>query len=525
MSASPSPRPARVLPAVPNLEQQRKQARELLDAAHRRDPEALRRFREHHPQLDALQGDAPPASELSLHHAQLVIAREYGFASWPKLKAHIEATLGARHTRLIERELTYYDDRAHGLLEVLADGAPSTIEQVRSWHPEFAHASDDAICAAARTGVFTLDDARLVYAREHGFSSWQDLDQYLSRVNRGEAGEPFMLVVEAGKRLDFPRVLELLRTHPDLVRARGTNGNTLLNLACGLARCVVPTSEDERQAVANLGGDRLAPVRLLLASGADPNQGNDRGWTPLHQAGYRNDPEMAALLLDAGARIDAEAHGSGGTPLVVALFWGHREAAERLAEAGIVPRNLRVAAGLGRRELVEGCFDSDGHLTAAARASRGFYRPHSGFPTWHPSDVSQEVLDEALVWAAKSDRVEVMPLLVERGARVDADPYRGTPLIWAAAKGRIAAAKWLIAHGADVNQRATFGGPSHGQGVTALHLAAQSGKLEVVKFLLERGADPTIKDELYGGTALGWAEHGEAADVVAYLKASNGPTP
>lgn len=519
MSSSTPPRPARALPAVPNLEQRRKQARELLDAAHRGDPDALRRFREHHPQLAALQGDGSSSSELSLHHAQLVIAREYGFASWPKLKAHIEATLGLRYTRLIERELTYYDDRAHGLLEVLSDGAASTIEQVRSWHPEFAQASDDAIRSAAGAGTFTLDDARLVYAREHGFSSWQDLARYLSRVNRGEAGEPFMQVVEAGKRLDFARVLDLLRAHPDLVRARGTNGNTLLNLACGLAPCAVPTNAKERDAIASMDGDRLAPVRLLLTSGADPNQANDRGWTPLHQAGYRNDPEMAALLLDAGARIDAEAHGSGGTPLVVALFWGHREAAERLAEAGIVPRNLRVAAGLGRRELVDECFASDGRLTAAARASRGFYRPHSGFPTWHPSDDSQEVLDEALVWAAKSDRVEVMPLLVERGARVDADPYRGTPLIWAAAKGRIAAAMWLIAHGADVNQRATFGGPSHGQGVTALHLAAQSGQLEMVKFLLDRGADPTIGDELYGGTALGWAEHGGAIDVVACLKA------
>ena len=386
--------------------------------------------------------------------------------------------------------------------------------------PEFTHASNDAICSAARTGAFTLDDARLVYAREHGFSSWQDLADYLSRVNRGEVGEPFMQVIEAGKRLDFPRVLELLRAHPDLVRARGTNGNTLLNLACGLAPCAVPTNEAERDTIANMGGDRLAPVHLLLASGADPNQGNDRGWMPLHQAGYRNDPEMAALLLEAGARIDAEAHGFGGTPLVIALFWGHREAAERLADAGVAPRNLRVAAGLGRREFVEECFASDGRLTAAARASRGFYRPHSGFPTWRPSDDPQEVLDEALVWAAKSDRVEVMRLLVERGARVNADPYRGTPLIWAATKGRIAAAKWLIAHGADVNQRATFGGPSHGQGVTALHLAAQSGHVEMVKFLLERGADPTIKDELYDGTALGWAEHGEAMDVVAYLKAS-----
>ena len=86
------------------------------------------------------------------------------------------------------------------------------------------------------------------------------------------------------------------------------------------------------------------------------------------------------------------------------------------------------------------------------------------------------MLDEALVWAAKSDRVDAIELLVELGARVDADPYRGTPLAWAAANGRVAAIRTLVELGADPNQRGTFGGPDHGEGVTALHLAAQSGK-------------------------------------------------
>jgi ankyrin repeat protein len=44
--------------------------------------------------------------------------------------------------------------------------------------------------------------------------------------------------------------------------------------------------------------------------------------------------------------------------------------------------------------------------------------------------------------------------------------------------------------------------------VTALHLAAQDGHLEAIEALLELGADPTVRDELYDGTAAGWAEHG-----------------
>ena len=62
--------------------------------------------------------------------------------------------------------------------------------------------------------------------------------------------------------------------------------------------------------------------------------------------------------------------------------------------------------------------------------------------------------------------------------------------------------------GADVNARRTFGRPDHGQGVTALHLAAQSGRAEAVETLRELGADPSVRDALHGGTPAGWARHG-----------------
>src|SRR5207237_2266974 len=133
--------------------------------------------------------------------------------------------------------------------------------------------------------------------------------------------------------------------------------------------------------------------------------------------------ELADLLLAPGARTDLSARGDGGTPLIAALFWGHREVAPLL---GREPRNLRVAAGLNDLDLIRELAG-----TPAAGAHRGFYRPHGGFPAWTPSDDPQEVLDEALVWAAKSDRVEAAALLVELGARIDGDPYRGTPLAWA----------------------------------------------------------------------------------------------
>jgi ankyrin repeat protein len=250
-------------------------------------------------------------------------------------------------------------------------------------------------------------------------------------------------------------------------------------------------------------------VSLLLARGADPNRGNDYGWTKLHQAGYGNDCDLARMILAAGGRTELSARGDGGTPLVAALFWGHREVAELLGRA---PLNLRVAAGLGELELIEELAG-----TSQARAHRGFYRPHGGFPAWRPSDDPQEVLDEGLVWAAKSDRVAAIRLLVGLGARVDADPYRGTALTWAAANGRVAAIRTLAELGADPNQPGTFGGPDHGEGVTAIHLAAQAGRRDAVMALLELGADPLLRDTLHGGTARGWARvggHEDLADVL-----------
>jgi ankyrin repeat protein len=164
----------------------------------------------------------------------------------------------------------------------------------------------------------------------------------------------------------------LVKRTPQLVQERGTNGNTLLNLAVSVA-----ANADREVSV--------ALVNALLDAGAAVNDANDRGWTPLHQAAYSNQCDMAAVLINGGADPDAEAHGSGGTPLVVALFWGHREVADLLGSRSMAPGNLRVAASLGNQELLERCFIGAGTLTAEACAARGFYRPHSGFPDWRPT--------------------------------------------------------------------------------------------------------------------------------------------
>jgi ankyrin repeat protein len=416
-----------------NLEQLRKQAKELARAARAGDAEALARI-----------GDLP----VKLASAQTVLAREQGYTSWPALVRELAE-------QSFRTDLEYYEGRAEGIATV--------------------------------KGV-SLASARRDLAERHGYPSWAALSKHVAALSSGkEPATPFMLAYQAVEDGDRERLAGLLDEHPDLVRARGTNGNDLLGMA----------------------GDP-ASVELLLERGADVNRGNDYGWTKLHQAGYSNDRALAELVLAAGARTDLSARGDGGTPLVAALFWGHREVVDLL---GLEPRNLRVVAGLGRVDLIDELVG-----TPAAGAHRGFYRPHGGFPAWQPSDDPQEILDEALVWAAKADRVEAIDRLVEVGADIEADPYRGTPLAWAAANGRVSAIRRLVELGADPNGRGTFGGPGHGEGVPPLHLAAQSGKEAAVDLLLELGADQTIRDAIHHGTAAGWAAHGCRPDLADRLE-------
>jgi len=197
----------------------------------------------------------------------------------------------------------------------------------------------------ATVGGVTVEEARLDLARRHGLESWDELERLVAAIRDGrEPAPPFMLAYQALEARDTPRLVELLDEHPDLVHARGTNGNDLLGMA---------------------GREQ---VRLLLHRGADPNRGNDYGWTKLHQAGYANDVELAEIMLAAGGRPDLSARGDGGTPLIAALFWGHREVAPLL---GFEPGNLRVAAGLGLPEMIRELAG-----TREGGAHRGFYRPH-----------------------------------------------------------------------------------------------------------------------------------------------------
>ncbi len=465
------------LPAAPSLEQLRRRAKDLLRDHRAGDPAAAARVAEHRPD---------PGEPLKLTGAQHVVAREHGFASWPRMKAYVErvAAHGPGLEHPFHEDVDYYEGRAYGLRASAEDGTPGAVEA-------FAEAGAPLTEAGART----------VVARRHGFGSWVALRRHVTSLREG--GEPFARAYRALETHDLDALREQLDRFPGLATARGTNGNDLLGMAGAT------------------GDERL--VALLLERGADPQSANAHGWTALHQAAYSNQPSLARRMLEAGTRPDVSARGDGGTPLIVALFWGNVETAELLAEAGGVhPRNLRAASGLGLTGLIEELVRPDGTLSPEAGAHRVFYRPHSGFPHWTPSGDPAEIRDEALSWAARNDRVEAIEALVARGADPDADVYRGSPLTWAAAVGRPRAIERLVAVGADPNGPGTFGGPTHGDGVTPLHLAAQDGHREAVEALLDAGADPAIRDSLHGGTPAEWAEHFGHAVTAERLRGRGG---
>jgi peptide-methionine (S)-S-oxide reductase len=95
---------------------------------------------------------------------------------------------------------------------------------------------------------------------------------------------------------------------------------------------------------------------------------------------------------------------------------------------------------------------------------------------------------------------------------------RQVALAAAALNGRVAALTTLIALGVDINAYSTGIHPH----ATALHHAVSSGSLDAVKVLVEAGADLTIRDRIYDGTPLDWAEYLKEPEIAAWLRERQG---
>ncbi|HKT89290.1 MAG TPA: hypothetical protein VJQ59_12685, partial [Candidatus Sulfotelmatobacter sp.] len=118
------------LPPNPSLEQLKKQAKSLLKRQQAADPEALTRIRENHPRCKNLSEKTIATSPFALADAQLVIALEYGFASWSKLQSHVKTLEAASSTA--EAFASLRDAAGKGdlaRLNALLDARPELIDE------------------------------------------------------------------------------------------------------------------------------------------------------------------------------------------------------------------------------------------------------------------------------------------------------------------------------------------------------------------------------------------------------------
>jgi ankyrin repeat protein len=289
----------------------------------------------------------------------------------------------------------------------------------------------------------TLAGAQLLVARCHGFVSWPKFANHVDAIARdGSPVSQFEAAVDAIVTGEIEALRKLLRENPELVRTRSTRDHRSTLLHYVSANGV----EDFRQKTPK---NIVEIANLLLDAGADVNAESEAYGgrsTTLGLTATSYHPEAAGvqlalmdLLIERGAIIDGPDSDVNGC-----LHNGRGEAAEYLANRG-ARLDLEGAAGVGRLDIVKRFFDETGALKPAA---------------------TRRQLIDGFTWACEFGRNSIIEFLLEHGMRVD------TRL-----KG----------------------------GETGLHWAAYEGHADTVQLLLDRGAPVDVTDEIHGGTPLGWA--------------------
>ena len=230
-------------------------------------------------------------------------------------------------------------------------------------------------------------------------------------------------------------------------------------------------------------GDRAAVSRLLQQDGVDIDAAQVDGTTALHWAAYGDDAGLAAMLLDAGADPDA-VNRNGSTPLALACANAGTAVVARLLDAGADPR----LAPTGEPPILT-CARTG--RAASVRALLAHGADIDAVDSWRGQN--------ALMWAAAENHVPIMGLLLEAGAAVDTSSTGGfTALMFAVRQDARDALRLLIEAGAEVNVRipdpaAQAAGRAHGTG-SLLSMAVTIGHFTAAAMLLDAGADPNARD-------------------------------
>jgi ankyrin repeat protein len=451
------------LPPHPDLDQLRRQARELLRAARAGDPDAAARMR-------------AVSSSLTLTSARLAIAREYGFPNWARLKTEAEdrtRDLAERAAAFCEASIRDWTGRATRML--------AATPEIAGYGLATALVLGDADRVRAAIGhdpaAATRPDPRTGWTPLHAVcaSRWHHLDparaEGLTAVAR--------LLLDAGA--------------DPAESIRGPRGGTWTPLRCAVAGAANPAivslllergavPDDHDLYLACFGGDDHQSLRLLIARSPDVSQ-----TTALSAPVSTGDTEAVRMLLEAGAdpnrplpRDDRE---PAWPPLYAAIQADcPAELAELLLDRGDPDGTgpdgrspYRLATSLGRADL-----------TALLRR--------------HGARDEATSTERFLSACLRADRAEAHRLLAGdpgQPARLT-EAERGA-IETAAARGDAEAVRLMLDLGFPAGNRVGD------DGATALHSAAYSGSPGTVRVLLDRGADIEARDTTWDSTPLVWA--------------------
>lgn len=465
------------LPPHPSLDHLKRQAKDLLAAAQRGDPSALERLHSVRPR---------PEPPFALHHAQFALAREYGFASWPRLKERVEwlaASAGERAALLVRaacsdnprpaREALREDPALarHDFHTALVTGQRNLVAAALAADPTAVSRQAGPL---NREPLLYVAHSRLLRNSEHapGLLACARLllqhgaDPKAAYEEPGADYPPQTAIYGAAGVNHSPELTRLLleaganpNDNESLYHAAECRDHTCLRLL--MEHGIHPNGTNALKRM--LDFDDLEGARLLLDYGADPNE-----YVPgaLHHAILRGRSlEIIELLVSRGADVNARAM-DGTTPHTLAVRHGRADVADFLLGHGA--RSEATAA--------------DRFLGACMRADRG---------------AAQAILasQSELLASFTAAQAGLLPDAAERGMGD--------------------AVRLMLDMGMDP------GAAPHG--FSALNISAWRGDSAMVRLLVEAGA-PLKQRNRYGGTVLDAAIHGAihredmAADYPAVVR-------
>jgi ankyrin repeat protein len=457
----------RSLPVRPNLEQQKRQAKELLQSFTAGDADAQARVR----------SELPDKPHITLADAQFVLAREYGFASWAALKQHIDSQTEDDAT-LIERVHDAFRRRDAAAVRRLFQQHPELRARIND--PVFSFNSPPIVAYA---NDLPMVDVLLEFGADpNRRSEWWAGGFHALHSATGAAAERLIAAGAvpdacAAAHLDRSDILvRLIADDPARVHERGGDGQTPLHFA-------------RSRAVAD----------LLLEAGADIDARDvDHRATPaqwmLEGARGVGRFELARHLVDRGASTD----------IFLAAALGLSDRVGQMLRANPALLDLRTGQGDYGEQPPSSYHiyfwtigDSRSPLDVAAQ----FAQPE----TLESMLAFASPLHRLLLAARRGDAERARDVVRQHPgivASMSAQDHRA--LADAAWNGDARAVALMLELGFDPRT------PGHDSG-TALHCAAWEGSVETVAALLrhpDAQALLQIKDAHYGATPLGWCCHG-----------------